>query len=244
MPYRRKYKKLSRGRKRAYFKRKFSRKRQIKKNSNRVLSKFRVTQEVITVTNEAKGFISLSNLLYYHNAANVVNTEYSNFASLYDSVRPCGVKIKWIPEVNAAGDAETPLNVYQPMYTCADYNDTIFDSTAKSKAQILEYNNMKFKNAYRPQKWYFKLKKQPQNMVKYYDSGAVTPSDFTIVPQSKLGYFSVDSMQALNANALQRGLVWPNAGSFYYNIPTKGISDETSIGSFMITYYYAFIQRR
>lgn len=243
MPYRKTFKgkKKSYGKKRTYTK-KWSRKRQIKKNSNRVLSKFRVTKEVLVQDDTnfpGAGCISLSNLLYAFDNTNVSNSEFTSFASLYDSVRPCGVKIKWIPQFNV-----NTTNSYKPMYTCADYNDTIFDTPSKTKAQILEYNNMKFKNVYKPQKWYFKLKKQPQNMVKYYDSGANVVSEFDIKPQAKFGYFSVDMVEAQSANALTRGLVWPNAGKFYYRFETGGHQVDATLGTFMVTYYYAFIQRR
>ncbi|QBX89307.1 capsid protein [Apis mellifera virus-13] len=244
MPYTKRFKSKKKvyGKKRTYMK-KWTRKRQIKKNSNRVLSKFRAVKDVTVTSGSVEGSISLSNLLYAFDNTFVANTEFNNFKELYDPVRPCGIKVKWIPADNVNTLGSTSQSGYKPMYTCADYNDTIFNSTTKTKAQILEYNNMKFKNAYRPQKWYFKLKKQPQNIVRYYDSGANTPSQFEITPQSKFGYFSVDSIEAENANALQRGLVWPNAGKFYYNFESEANDDEI-VGTFMVTYYYAFIQRR
>lgn len=222
-----------------------------RKNSNRILRKLRVVHDITTVGGEATGFISLSNILYSLNATNVANADYTACSTLYDSVRPCGVKISWIPESNTSIVATSGAS-YSQIYTATDYNDTLFTAPlfTNTRANLIEYNNMKYKNVLRPQKWYFKLKKQPQNLslLPATSGTPATYGDVLMEPQSKLGYFSVKNMQgvdpsgAVTAKDIQA--IWPNAGIFYYNIPTDQISDDQVIGTFLVTYYYAFIQAK
>lgn len=234
MAYRKKYKKYGRKKMSKKYFRKWSRKRQIRKNSNRVLSKFKIVRAVPVVSNNASGCISLSNLFWpyndTYNSTTSAASEYSNFAELYDGVRPCGVSIKWIPYTNVNG----PTNMYQPLYTCVDYNSFIGDGqTTLTQDQIIEYNNMKFVNAYRPKKWYYKLKKMPQEPILIPGQSTSTAPQ----PQVKFGYFAVGSLTS-NANTA----VQPNKGKFFYNMDvTPSVS---TMGQFLITYYYAFINRR
>lgn len=239
MAYRKKFKKYGRKKMAKKSFRKWSRKRQIRKNSNRVLSKFRVVHNVAVSAGSSSGCISLSNLFWYSNDtydnSSSASSEYTSFSNLYDGVRPCGVSIKWIPTGNVSVYEGTTTSEYYPLYTCVDYNSFIGDGiTTLSQSQILEYNNMKFVNAYRPKKWYYKLKKMPQEPIKIPSQNVSTANR----PQVKFGYFAVDSLSA-NTNLT----VQPNKAKFFYNIDTAGTT-PIRIGYFMITYYYAFINRR
>lgn len=242
MVFRRKFKTKKYGGKKVY-KKKWSKKRMTKKNSNRVLVKLKKVYDVPVLSGEASFRLCLSNINYDTQTDTIsVVSEFSSAAALYDSHRPCAVKIKFIPLNNVSSITTTPtFYSNEPMYTCVDWNND-FDDTFPTFAQMVEYNNFKFKNSYRPQQWYYKLKKLPQNLNRIAANTTVHAA-YEVESQSQLGYFS--TTQATTSDlAADISNTYPRTCMFYLRANATNFADDYIFGKFLCTYYYAFKNRR
>lgn len=155
-------------------------------------------------------------------------TDWTSFSDLYDNFRVCAIKVKWIPSNNSTPtfNSTTPGligNLYAPMYSCIDYDSS--STQIKTFNQIIEYENMKVHNLYRPFSRFFRVPKYLANPISDLTQGGD--------PVLSRGYFPTDPTSGLR----------PNYGWLYLytenNLPTVG-----TLGQFIVTYYIAFKNRR
>lgn len=155
-------------------------------------------------------------------------TDWASFSELFDNFRVCAIKVKWIPSNNStpAFNSSTPGligNLYAPMYSCIDYDSS--SGQTKTLAQVIEYENMKVHNLYRPFTRFFRVPKYLANPISDPSQGGD--------PVLARGYFPTDPLSGMR----------PNFGWLYLltegNLPTVG-----TLGQFIVTYYIAFKNRR
>jgi hypothetical protein len=88
-------------------------------------------------------------------------SEWSNCVALFDKVRICAMKIKFIPHFNIPtplDPTKSTLNVaMQYGLVCFDPNIT---ESLTLKSMYYQYDNLKFMYMYRPWKYYVKYKKK------------------------------------------------------------------------------------
>lgn len=208
------------------FRKKWSRKRQIKKNSNRVLCKVKYNALAITSSSVITFNVSMSDCLNGVSNGSTPNTDFSRYLELYDMFRPCGVKIQVIPYYNVNTVVSGPTaQLYAPLYSCADYTD-MNNSNSKAIGDIIEYNNCKFHNTYRPFKRYFKLKKFAADAGEW----GSTLKSYMAQP----GYFNTDNYTQVTAAGNMPGVVYFT--SMNANTPGRDLQ-------VLITWYYAFKNR-
>ncbi len=77
--------------------------------------------------------------------------DWTSIATMFDSYKICALRIKFIPSL--PNDTSTQTGYY-PFYVCGDPDDT---NILTSTGEVIEYENMKVFNLYRPFKYYYKL---------------------------------------------------------------------------------------
>lgn len=227
MPYRRGYSRRTRKftRKKSY-RSKWSKKRATKKASNRVLCKVKHTALAITSSSVITFNVSMTDCLNGISNGSTPNTDFSRYLELYDMFRPCGVKIQVIPYYNTNTVLAGPTpQLYAPIYSCGDYTD-MNNATSKSIGDIIEYNNVKFHNTYRPFKRYFKLKKFSPDGGEW---GSAVKS-YMASP----GYFNTDNYTQVTAAGNMPGVVYFTSQNA--NTPGRDLQ-------ILVTWYYAFKNR-
>lgn len=147
MPLRRRFRRRvnSRKSKRRTIKRYLRRK---SKQGNLTAVKLRLTN---TLSSDAGGTIT-----QYYNFRDPSSTnDWSNFSALYDSYRVFALKIKFVPLYPNNLSATT---TYMPLYWCVD-QDNVDNTGITSVGNIVQYENLKVKNMYKPWKIYIKCPK-------------------------------------------------------------------------------------
>lgn len=203
------------------YRKKWSRKRVIRRNSNKVLVKVKYTTIINEATNLLSFNVSCTDCLNAVNNASTPNADFSRYLELYDLFRPCGVKVQIIPFYNVNAVVSSTNSIYSPMYSAIDYTD-VNTSTLKTPTDLIEYNNVKFQNTYRPIKRYTKLKKY--QMIAHNTSGS-----------GPLGYVLTDGYTQATAQGKMPGVMYfatDNSNATNYDL------------KILITYYYAFKQRK
>lgn len=208
------------------WKKKWSRKNTIRKNSNRVLVKVKTTKVISELANVLSFNVSMSDCLNGIDNSSTPNTDFSRYLELYDMVRPCGVKVQVIPFYNVNSVGAGGNQFYTPIYSAADYTDKN-TSVAKTVPVLIEYNNVKFHNTYRPITRYFKLKKF-NSAVGSWTSGGTSP-------QAQLGYFSTDGYTQATVQGQMPGVI-------YFETDNSVSADHDL--KVLVTWYYAFKMRK
>lgn len=215
MPYRRRTTRRSR----------YSRKRTGKKAFKRVMRKMRKSQlavfklrQTTTLSSTAAGNIQYRFTTADPSAFVSINgagyatalEDWSGITSLYDQYRVCAVKLKFIPNYP---NNTTATTAYAPVYCMIDYDTEAPPGTV---ADVIQYNNLKVKNLYRPWKLYYKIPKS-------------TPS-VANAPQASVGYGWVDVAKPVQIGAIQ--------------LLVNGASISSSYGTIIATYYICAKNRR
>lgn len=146
MPYRRRT--YRRRYKRRTYRRKWSRKNVTRrfKNDGKRFFKLTTSDEVVSTAGGQIANVYTDNPNGYN--------DWTQIASLFDSYRVCAIKIKYIP--NKPND-ESNVTTYQPLYIVQDRDSTTLPSTVND---MIQYENLKVKNLYRPWTYYRKFAKQ------------------------------------------------------------------------------------
>lgn len=177
--------------------------RQKTKRGNQIVAKIR-TQEVISNT----AANTLSTGVFVNEVGNA--QDWSSYDAIYDTFRVCAIKIKWIPYLNST----TALSAYSPMYVAWDLDHNTL-ATLDSVNEIIQYENCKFKNAYRPWTYFVKCPKIVSDGASFMFQG---------------GYCDVNTYASL-----------PGVIGVYNENPNGA---GTALGNLIVTYYVSFKNRR
>lgn len=199
-----------RKRARKYGRKTMRKKRSIKRKDG--LAPFKLTG-VVDLTSDAANQIqhtvSLTNPGAYYDGSGAL-PDLSSLTSLYDQARICAIKIKYIPRV--PNDLAS-YAAYVPLYIVRDDDDT---SLPSSVSEMVQYENFKVKNMFRPWSYYTKVPRV---------AGFVTG---TYVQVGSMGWFDLAAAQSIGAIKI---FATSTNASFTY-------------GQLVISYYIAFKSRR
>lgn len=81
----------------------------------------------------------------------VLFQDWTNIQPLFDSFRVAGNRINYIP---SAPNDESNMSLYAPLYIAGDPNDP--QAITGGVNQIIQYENLKTKNLYRPWKYWYR----------------------------------------------------------------------------------------
>lgn len=171
-----------------------------------------------TITNSAANIIS-----YPFTMSNVSNAQdWSQYGNLYDSYRVYGLKIKWIPTINISPETPVVTNpLYGPMFVAYDLDESAI-TPLDTVNEIIQYQNHKIKNLYRPWTYYAKRTKQSAPFTTTGGSTGMLTSD---------GFADIDNTDAF-------------AGVIGIRCDNNIAATNTIIGMMISTYYVGFKNRR
>lgn len=142
-------------RKKTYRKRRTSkRKTRIPRSIKNGSITFAKIKDDFQVTNSANNTFNGSFTL-----AQIASAEdWTNYTGLYETFRIHAIKVQWIPTFNINETPTATFPAYSPLYIA--YNKEAGDQTKlDTVAEIIAYNNVKFKNIMRPFTYYVKCPK-------------------------------------------------------------------------------------
>lgn len=135
--------------------------------------------------------------------------DWTSFSALYDSYRIRGISVKYIPDFPNDTSVTTG---FAPVYIVYDPDG----APAFTVADFIQYENMKFKNLYKPWKYYHGVTKM------------INPSAQTTPTDLKGGWMDIAGPQSTS----------------YVNWYAQGLDVSTIYGELLITYYVQFKTRR
>lgn len=136
-------------------------------------------------------------------------SDWTNLSGLYDSYRVRGVSIKFIPDYPNDTSVTTG---YQPIYIVFDPDG----APAFTITDFIQYERCKFKNLYRPWKFY------------HYVPKMINPSAQTTPTDLKGGWMDIAGPQS----------------TCYINFYAQNLDVSTQYGQLLITYYVQYKTRR
>lgn len=212
MPLRRRYRPRRRVRRVGRRTKRFVIKRYLRKKAKLGLNAYKLKLPVQSVTSDVAGVINPAFSTRIPSGA----LELTNFNALYDSYRVCAVKVKFIPY---GPNDTTSTRDYQPLFGVHDPDDLSGTNTITSVNQILQYDNFKTFNLYKPWKWYFKVSK---------------------IMNGKQANGTDDII------TYGRGLIDINTPCYTGNMCFYGIdyTPSTKYGNLIVTYYILYANRR
>lgn len=203
-------------RRRTFYKRrrsfvpKYRKRRMIKSYLRRKSKKGNLTVTKLRQVYNA-AFDSAGSIDFYPHVLDPTGLEdWASYQAIYDSFRVYAVKIKFIPSL----PNDTSINTaFRPIYYTFDVDST---SPPNSVSDVIQYENLKVKNLYRPHSVYYRV---PRYTSGGQGSAAVLAG----------GFFDV------NTTPPQNGVI----GCYAENIDIS-----QNYGTFVVTFYIGFKNRR